>query len=197
MLRECKKCPGPEKLKTFIYSLYDEEDIDDSDEVNYKQWVHTDRTMLETITSTVGEFLDKLGDNFDQLRTHHYIARAQSAFLKCIKESITCNDLVILLDYAENYSFVVQDAVQGQHWNNRQATLHPFVIYYNLNGQQQIRSYCVISDSLDHSASSVHAFISALLEDLKKQDDFREMKHVIYFSDGAASQYKNCKNFRG
>jgi hypothetical protein len=29
-----------------------------------------------------------------------------------------------------NYSFIVQDAVQGFYWQNEQATLHPFAIYY-------------------------------------------------------------------
>src|SRR5688572_2045703 len=28
------------------------------------------------------------------------------------------------------FSFVVQDAVQGHHWNNRQTALHPFTVYY-------------------------------------------------------------------
>ena len=37
--------------------------------------------------------------------------------------------MLILLNFAENYCFVVQDAVQGCHWNNSQATLYPFVAY--------------------------------------------------------------------
>ena len=36
---------------------------------------------------------------------------------------------MIMFDFAENYSFMVQDEVQGFHWNNAQATLHPFLIY--------------------------------------------------------------------
>ena len=38
---------------------------------------------------------------------------------------------LIVLDFAINYSSVIHDAVQGFHWNNSQATLHPMVIYYN------------------------------------------------------------------
>jgi hypothetical protein len=33
-------------------------------------------------------------------------------------------------DFAENYSFIVKDAAQGFHWENSQATLHPFLAYY-------------------------------------------------------------------
>ena len=33
----------------------------------------------------------------------------------------------IILDFAENYNFIVQDAAQGFRWNNNQATLHPLL----------------------------------------------------------------------
>ena len=36
----------------------------------------------------------------------------------------------VIADFSENYSFVLQDEAQGFHWNNSQATLHPFVVYY-------------------------------------------------------------------
>ena len=37
-----------------------------------------------------------------------------------LQEKLKENELIILLDLAENYSFVEQDAVQGYHWNNSQ-----------------------------------------------------------------------------
>ena len=38
-------------------------------------------------------------------------------------------------DFSENYSFVLQDAAQGFHWNNSQETIHPFVAYYMKSGE--------------------------------------------------------------
>ena len=35
-----------------------------------------------------------------------------------------------MADFAENYSMVVQDAVQRWHWTKQQCTVHPIVIYY-------------------------------------------------------------------
>ena len=34
---------------------------------------------------------------------------------------------MVTADFSENYSFVLQDAVQGFHWNNAQATIHPLL----------------------------------------------------------------------
>ena len=49
-----------------------------------------------------------------------------------------------------------------------------------------------MSDRLKHDTAEVHAFIRTLLKILK--DDFPQLHKIMYFSDGAASQYKNCKN---
>ena len=50
----------------------------------------------------------------------------------------------------------------------------------------------VISDHLLHDAMQVYHFQCKLIEFLKEIIQFRK---VIYFSDGAASQYKNRENF--
>ena len=43
------------------------------------------------------------------------------------------NEIIVLLDFAESYSFLVQDAVQGYNWENSQATLRPFSVYFKNN----------------------------------------------------------------
>ena len=97
-----------------------------------------------------------------------------------------------------SYSFVLQDAAQGFHWNNSQATIHPFVIYHrfplpgNKNTNLKSLSFVIISDCLTHDTIAVHRFQRKMIADLKEHLPF---KKVIYFSDGAASQYKNKKNF--
>ena len=40
---------------------------------------------------------------------------------------------VVLMDFAENYSFLCQDAVQGFHWDTSQAPLHFVAVYYRDN----------------------------------------------------------------
>ena len=42
----------------------------------------------------------------------------QSTYFKNLKEEIQEGELVLVGDFSENYSFVVQDAVQGFHWDN-------------------------------------------------------------------------------
>ena len=46
------------------------------------------------------------------------------------KERLKPGEAVVIGDFSENYTFVIQDAVQGYHWSNDQVTLHPFVAYF-------------------------------------------------------------------
>ena len=88
------------------------------------------------------------------------------------------------LDFSDNCSFVLQDAAQGFHWNNSQATIHPFVAYYMKSGELHHLSYVIISDCLNHGTVAVHLFQKHFIQYLKKQ--FSSLPRKT--SDGAASQ---------
>ena len=88
---------------------------------------------------------------------------------------------------------MLQDAAQGFHWNNSQATIHPFAAYYRQSGKLEHVSYVIISDCLHHDTIAVHLFQKNLVQFL--QDKFSRVDKVLCFSDGSAAQYKNRKNF--
>ena len=76
--------------------------------------VDTDRTTLISVEHEVHEFKDLVVCSYDELRKHQYIMKSQSADLRELKDSLRSHTAVILLDFDENYSFLVQDAVQGR-----------------------------------------------------------------------------------
>lgn len=90
--------------------------------------------------------------------------------------------------------FFFQDAIQAQHWNHQQVTLHPFAIYYkDENSETKEQSLLIIAESLEHTYEAVHQFKGVLFKYLN--ENFALIKKIFFFSDGAASQYKNKKNF--
>jgi len=192
MLHQCENCPGKLSLKSYLEDLFERNDIDGDDLVKYKQWLHTDRTTLVDLSAPSDDFIDTLSDACEKLCSHHFITKSQSQYLKDTKATLNDETAVILLDFAENYSFVIQDAVQGHHWDNSQVTLHPFAVYYKDGDELKCLSFCSMSDCLKHDTTAVHAFIHVLLKTLKEK--LPQIHRIIYFSDGAASQYKNYKN---
>ena len=192
MIHRCPKCPGkPALFDHFINTLGPEYDEDDT--VSFQQWVHTDSTTLVQQQLPFADFLDKLVEEINNVTVHHFISKAQATYLSDSKDNISENVAIVMLDFAENYSFVVQDAVQGFHWDNSQTTLHPFAVYYLRGGELQKHCICCVSDCMKHDTAAVYSFQSIVLEYLKHLCP--SIDTIKYFSDGAASQYKNYKNF--
>ena len=79
---------------------------------------------------------------YEALPTHQFITKAQSRHLSNLKENIPKSTGILLLDFAENYSFIVQDAVQVLHWDNNQAILHRFALYYMVNDNLYVFNMC-------------------------------------------------------
>ena len=65
---------------------------------------------------------------------------------------------MILGDFAENLSFIVQDKIQRYHWNNQECSLHPIVLYYHKENKSDLvsTSICFISDDLKHDVNFVY-----------------------------------------
>lgn len=192
MLGQCRNCPGKIGVEEYLKTL---PELDERDNISYLQWISTDRSTLTTIVSSTDEFIATLSSKILSLTRHHYISKSQSEYLKYCKQNLDNTEVLILGDFSENYSFVVQDASQSFHWSNSQATVHPFVVYYKNENTNCLNhnSFCFISDSLTHSVAAVHAFLKELLPAIK--DILPKCTKVHYFSDGCAGQYKNKYNF--
>ena len=93
------------------------------DHITFKQWVSVDRSTLETLTEI-------LCDKLELLRPHCFTASEQARFFKECKSNLVPGEVLVTADFSENYSSALQDTAQGYHWNNAQATIHPFVAYY-------------------------------------------------------------------
>lgn len=131
-----------------------------------------------------------------ELQVHHYVSKKQAQYLRDLKATVPKHEAIILMNFAENYSFLVQDAPQSYHWNNTQATIHPITVYYRLQEDSRngiaVKCCAVISDCLEHDTVNVHTFQAELLNAIKKE--MPQTTKVHYFADGASAQYKNRKN---
>ena len=64
-------------------------------------------------------FVEKL----NLLLSHSFTATQQAIFYKDIKSCLKTWEVLVTVDFAENYSFVLQDTAQGFHWNSAQSTV--------------------------------------------------------------------------
>jgi hypothetical protein len=125
--RDCSECPGPTDLENTLENVFTDNAIEN---ITFKQWILTHKfELLNTVKSTE-EFIESLLENLFLLLCHSLIGTQQAIFLKELKCNLQSGEFVVLCDFTENYSIILQDEAQGFHWNNAQASIHPFVIYF-------------------------------------------------------------------
>ena len=90
-------------------------------------WVGADRANPIAQSLQADVFVDPLATTADHITVHRYISKAQSMYLMNQKESLDSDTCIIMLDFAENYQYVLQDEIQSFHWNNSQCSIHPAV----------------------------------------------------------------------
>lgn len=187
----CKQCPDISALETLFASLVIEHD--DETEISYKQWLNVDRGDISIVTKPISDFITEYCHQLTILKTHHFINSQQQNFLDELKTNLKENECVVLMDFAQNYSHVVQNSIQSQFFNMRQSTLHPVVVYYKSNNTIVHKSYVFISDVNSHDTIFVFCVQQQLIMDVKQF--LPDVCHIHYFTDGCASQYKNKKMF--
>ena len=187
---ECHECSDTKELEQRLLEIFEKLDVD---EITYKQWESTDRTELVNVIQCTEEFVRTLIEKLKVLRTHDFINMMQTKNFYKMKNTLPSGTALVVGDFSENYSFVVQDAAQGVHWSNSSCTLHPWMCYFAENGVLKTHFVLFISDCLTHDTVAVYAFQKVLISLLKEK--ITNLAAIHYFSDGCARQYKNKKTF--
>ncbi|CAJ1061238.1 uncharacterized protein LOC119727986 [Xyrichtys novacula] len=190
---KCLQCPGTDRLREKLERNMQEDMIA---QIQYKQWTSTDRSNLETRVQTVPEFMESFESSLCKLLLHDFIAKQQVSCLQSLRRNLEPGVILVIADFAENYSFVVQDASQSFHWNNLQATIHPFVYYYKSDEQDSPvhNNLVIISECNIHDTVAVHLYQKQPVQFLTNSNG-QSPRRICYFSGGCAAQYKNRKNF--
>lgn len=171
-----------------------ESELDEEETINFKEWEFTDRAYLKSRSCTPSEYLDQVVDSLQKLLPHEYITRNQSKYVWNTIHNLEKGKVVVLLDFSENYNYIVQDEIQSYHWNKDSCTVHPAVIYYNDGTEVKHKSLCFLSDDLRHDVTIVELFQSRVVNYIK--ENIPDTNLIEYVSDGCAGQYKNCHNLK-
>lgn len=190
-LNECSiaSCGDTSSLRQLVETFFDSNGIE---EIEYKQWAQQERCSLQTLVSDAESFVEAFIDSVAEVRKHDFMSKEQASFFKQTRDGLHEGEVVVVADFSENYAFVYQDSVQSVHYNNNQATVHPFAAYTFKNGRIAPLNCVVVSDVLEHSTAVFHAFQNEFIAFLKQE--IPDLSKIIYFSDGAGSQYKNRFN---
>lgn len=108
--------------------------------------------------------------------------KLQQEHIAEVKGWVEAACLVLHCDFAENWSVVLPQEVQGYHWSNDQVSIFTGVTYF----QNKTTSVAVISDDRGHDSAHALLAIQKIIQPLQSQ-----VEKIIIISDGAPSHFKN------
>lgn len=154
--------------------------------LKWKQWQDFNGRPQITITegplSTGIYFLEK---QLNAYKTHCFVKHVQEKYFDSKRQALSETEVLIQLDFAENYSLISQDEIQSAHWSHQQVTIFTCVAWFS----DATHSFAIISNELSHNKYSVYTFVKEIITQLKIKKN--SLQKVTIFSDGCAAQFKN------
>ncbi|CAH0547526.1 unnamed protein product [Brassicogethes aeneus] len=196
LFRECVTC----KNKTIQYFLPLPDKV-----VIYKQWMYQSSTyenngkmktvrkpIKKEITISLKKLVSILEDTLQSFLIHAGNIAHQYQTIAQLKKNLSENDVLIHIDFSENYSCKYGEEIQAVHFGGgrQQVTLHTGVLYLrDLNNIVKAQSFCTLSGNNRHDSMAVWAHLKPIFDWLK---DKRPNIHTVHLlSDSPVNQYKN------
>ncbi|KAJ4425792.1 hypothetical protein ANN_27417 [Periplaneta americana] len=169
--------------------LFLKPDTDLLQEVKWKKWEknNSGQLTLASKTSTLKSILTEINNSLPAFKCHVFVQKQQAKYFDEKKTGLKPGEVVLQVDYAENYSLILQDEVQSAHWQHPQVTLFIACFWH----EKGISSYVVVSDDLTHSKESAWLFLKSIVSDFQKETDCSLMTHLYIFSDNCAAQFRS------
>ena len=168
-------------------------------EITFGQWkrVSVDdkgkkKMVMRIIPCTMdkNDFIKFMEEQIKEFKQHVYRVRHQYEEPVKIKQHLPKNEIIVQMDFAENYSCKGVDDIQSAWWNQTSVTLHPVVLYYKDDKEElKHESIVIVSDEMGHNSSVVVTFLDAIVPKIKKR--VPNVHKVHYYTDSPTSQYRN------
>ena len=140
------------------------------------------------IPGTALQCAQQLEQKTPQYLWHVFVKRKQSVYFEDMKENGGDQTVICQIDYAENFTIHDQDQIQSAHWSLKQVSIFTSFTWFNGSGGQG-QSFGLVSNSTKHNKFSVITCLEILAQEIISI--MPDVNTIKFFSDGAASQFKN------
>ncbi|KAJ8886197.1 hypothetical protein PR048_012406, partial [Dryococelus australis] len=135
-------------------------------DITWQQWVESEGCpKLRNYEGSIEDILIDLRMQLHSFKVHSYVQNVQSKAFEDARRNIDTNELVLQIDFAENYSAVSQDEIQSVHWSHQHISIFTCCVWL----KDTNCSFAVVSDNLNHDKYTVNANLMKIFEELLKE----------------------------
>lgn len=143
-------------------------------------------------SDTVDALITHINKELPEFLKHVLTINHQYVKIKALKQKLSPTEILIQVDFSENYNLKLNTEIQSMHFgaSKEQLSLHTGIIFF---ANKRVQSFCTVSNNLSHNAFAIWAHLAPVLEYVKEKTP--EVKRIHFLSDGPSAQYKNRSNF--
>lgn len=197
LMRECKACqnknveyylPQPNKMVTYHQWQYETTSYEKDGKIKKVR-----KPVKKEIKVPIRKLVHQLEETLPLVFKHVATITHQYQMIAELKRKLTQNEVLIHIDFSENYCCKYNEEIQAVHFGGarQQVTLHTGVLYLRDSDGLKIRTqtFCSLSDNNRHDTMAVWAHLQPVFEWLKNQD--LDINRIHILSDSPVNQYKN------
>ncbi len=72
---------------------------------------------MKKVIDEADVFVEKLSSTLQKLCRHHFVSEEQGKYFKDLKEGLKEGECLVLFDFAENYTLLIQDFKTANRWH--------------------------------------------------------------------------------
>lgn len=152
----------------------------------------TKKVTKEVKTENSRVFVHKFQNEIKLFKRHVFNMNHQQNKFREATKNIKVNEVVLIIDFSENYQCKHNVEIQGMHFGSsrKQITLHTGVAYIK---NRKPEPFCTISPNNEHSPFSIWAHLYPVINYFKYS--YPDIDTIHMFSDGPTTQYRQKINF--
>ena len=178
-------------------------EFNDRKVIKYKMWVcerqqiHDFKTkkprlvtkyLIKTFEVHPRQLITHLQEALQKFLDHQRNIVHQYKAMNDLKSNLQDEEVLIHVDFSENYCTKYAEEIQAFHFGGSRAqlSLHTVVVYL----RNSILSFCTVSKNIAHSPAAIWTHLRPIFKTLP-----RGIKRVHFLSDGPVTQYRNKTMF--
>ena len=187
-------CGGNENISWQVWKYVEEEyraKTGEGKNIKKKKLVNQEKSFTN--------FCTEFADEAQSFSAHLFNAKWQFEQYKSVSSSPPPGAAVIVMDFAENFTTLVQNEIQSAHWARNQITLFPVCMFYicdqcKFNCKEVVEDTIIfLSQDLKHDHNFVYECTIHIVEYLKQK--IPQLDSLIQFTDGCSAQFKSKNPF--
>ena len=118
-------------------------------------------------------FVADLENALKEYPIHKFRAEWQQTQQSACKEQLKPNELIMIMDFSENYKCLFQNEVQSAFFDQTLVTIHPIMCYYRQKVEDLFKySITCITDDLKYDSTLVKVFEDRSFAIIEEQQRF-------------------------